>query len=143
MFTLLPVSKKSHISVVVCSFFEFGMVSKWCIRDMSSSRLILTKKVKKNDLSGKSGEFHYNPIIEDNITTLQLMTFATKMLSQRLIFNPFPNKPWFLCVCSASLWKTQGEKEKLLVTSYFSFSQSVFYPSGEFSAIFIKQSCRL
>ena len=22
-----------HISLVVCSFFEFGMVSKWCIRE--------------------------------------------------------------------------------------------------------------
>ena len=23
----------SHISVVACNFFEFGMVSKWCIRE--------------------------------------------------------------------------------------------------------------
>ena len=23
----------SHISVVVCSFFEFGNVSKWCLRE--------------------------------------------------------------------------------------------------------------
>ena len=42
--------------------------------------------------------------------------------------NPFPNKPWFLRVCSTSLLKTQWEKEKLLVTSNFSFSHSVFYP---------------
>ena len=26
-------SVSSHISVVVCSFFEFGTVSKWCIRE--------------------------------------------------------------------------------------------------------------
>ena len=44
--------------------------------------------------------------------------------------NPFPNKPWFLRVCSTSLLKTVGEKEKLLVTSNFSFFHSVFYPSG-------------
>ena len=31
--------------------------------------------------------------------------------------NPFPNKPWFLRVCSKSLLKTLWEKEKLLVTS--------------------------
>ena len=31
--------------------------------------------------------------------------------------NYFPNKPWFLRVC---------KKEKFLVTSNFSFSQSVF-----------------
>ena len=53
-------------------------------------------------------------------------------------FNPFPNKPWFLRVCSTSLLKTLWEKEKLLVTSNFSFSHSVFYPYGELSAIFIK-----
>ena len=40
--------------------------------------------------------------------------------------NPFPNKPWFLRVCSTSLLKTQWEKEKLLATSNFSFSRSVF-----------------
>ena len=34
--------------------------------------------------------------------------------------------------------KTLWEMEKLLVTSNFSFSHSVFYPSGDLSAIFIK-----
>ena len=53
-------------------------------------------------------------------------------------FNPFPNKPWFLRVCSTSLLKTLREKEKLLVTSNFSFSHSVFYLFGELSAIFNK-----
>ena len=53
------------------------------------------------------------------------------------IFNPFPNKHWFLRVCSKSLWKTLWEKEKMLVTSNFSFDHSVFYLLGELSAIFI------
>ena len=52
--------------------------------------------------------------------------------------NPFPNKPWFLRACNSSLLKTLREKEKLLVTSNFSFSHSVFYPFGELSAIFIQ-----
>ena len=52
--------------------------------------------------------------------------------------NPFPNNPWFLHVCSKGLLKTPREKEKLLVTSSFSFSHSVFYSFGEPSAIFIK-----
>ena len=52
--------------------------------------------------------------------------------------KPFPNKLSFLRVCSTSLLKTLWEKEKLLVTSNFSFSRSVFYPFGELSAIFIK-----
>ena len=53
-------------------------------------------------------------------------------------FNPFPNKPCFLRVCNRSPLKTLWEEEKLLVTSNFSFSLSVFYPFGELSAIFIK-----
>ena len=53
-------------------------------------------------------------------------------------FNPFPNKPWFLHVCSTSLLKTQWKKEKLLVTSNFSFSHGVFYQFGELSSILIK-----
>ena len=40
--------------------------------------------------------------------------------------NPFPNKPWFLPVCSISFLKTLWEKKKLLVTSNFSFSHEVF-----------------
>ena len=52
--------------------------------------------------------------------------------------NPFPNKPWFLRVCRRSFLKTLWEKEKLLVTSNFSFSHSVFYPFRELFAIFIK-----
>ena len=61
-------------------------------------------------------------------------------------FNPFPNKPWFLRVCRTSLLKTLWEKEKLLVTSNFSFSHSVSYSFGELSAIFIKSKivvCKL
>ena len=41
-------------------------------------------------------------------------------------------------VFSASLSKTLLEKEKLLITSNFSFSHSVFYPFGERSTILIK-----
>ena len=52
--------------------------------------------------------------------------------------NPFLNKPWFLHVFHRSLSKTPWEKEKLLVTSNFSFSHSVFFPFKELSVIFIK-----
>ena len=51
---------------------------------------------------------------------------------------PFPDKPWLLRVCSTSLLKTLSEKEKLLVTSNFSFSHSIFYLFEKLSAIFIK-----
>ena len=44
------------------------------------------------------------------------------------LLNPIPNKPWFFSVWNTSLLKTLREKDKLLVTSNFSFSHSVFYP---------------
>ena len=42
--------------------------------------------------------------------------------------NPFSNKPWFVRVCCTSLLKTLWEKEKLLVTSNFSFFPKCFLP---------------
>ena len=66
------------------------------------------------------------------ITTLQ-QRYRTAM--HFISFNPFPNKPWFLRVCSRSLLKTLWEKEKLLEASNFYFSHSVFYPFKELSAI--------
>ena len=51
--------------------------------------------------------------------------------------NPFPDKPCVLRVCSTSTLKTLSDKEKLLVTSNFSFFRSVFYPFEEHSAILI------
>ena len=50
---------------------------------------------------------------------------------ESLLFNPFPNKPWFFHVCSTSLLKTLWKNEKLIVMSSFSFSHCVFYPFGK------------
>ena len=36
-----------------------------------------------------------------------------------LLINPFPNKPWFLRVCSVSLLKTLWGKEKFLLFPQF------------------------
>ena len=59
------------------------------------------------------------------------------------VLNPFPNKPWFLRVYSTSLLKTLWEKEKLLVTSNFSFSHSLFYPFKELFFHFLQiWNCR-
>ena len=56
----------------------------------------------------------------------------------QVLLNPFPNKPWFLRVCNRSLLKTLREKEKLLVTSNFSFFLRVFYLFEELYVILIK-----
>ena len=61
-----------------------------------------------------------------------------KNLQKTIQINPFPNKPWFLRVCGLSLLNTLWEKEKLLITSNFSFSHSVFYKFWDLSAILIK-----
>ena len=57
--------------------------------------------------------------------------FSTPTKKKNLVsrINPFPSKPWFLCVCSTCLLKT---------SSNFSFFYSVFYKFREVSAIFIK-----
>ena len=60
--------------------------------------------------------------------------------------KPVPNNPWFLHVCSTSLLKTLWEKEKLLVTSNFFFSHSVFYTFEKLPVTFIKSEivvCKL
>ena len=45
-------------------------------------------------------------------------------------FNPFPHNDAFWRPWETSILKTLWEKEKLLVTSNFSFSHSVFFPFG-------------
>ena len=58
--------------------------------------------------------------------------------------NPFPNKPRFLCVYISNLLKTPWGKEKLLVTSNYSFTHSVFYQFGRILPGFHQiQNCRL
>ena len=65
---------------------------------------------------------------------LQRKTF----FKRKIAFNPFPNKPLFLPVCSTSLLKTLWEMEKLLPNSNFYFFHIHFYSFGELSAVFIK-----
>ena len=82
--------------------------------------------------------------IKFSLWTASTLTFDdneichTVKLIDCMVFNPFPNKSWFLRVCSTHLLKTLWEKKKLLVTSNFFFSHSVFYPFRELTTIFIK-----
>ena len=84
----------------------------------------------------------FTDILARSLYLLSLLTKKMRkakcLLQKMLILNPFPNKPWFLRVCRTSALKTPWEKEKLLVTSNFSFSHSVFYLFGELSATFNK-----
>ena len=68
---------------------------------------------------GKKGKFYqYTPFPQVSKTSLPG------------IINPFPHNDTFWRPWETSLLKTLWEKEKLLVTSNFSFSHSVFYPFG-------------
>ena len=73
-----------------------------------------------------------------NIALLFYLLIIFEVWRNHEYSNPFPNKPWFLRVCSTSLLKTLWEKEKLLVTSNFSFFHTVFYLFGELSPFLIK-----
>ena len=85
----------------------------------------------------------YTTVISRKTISRSLQDRSTKT-NFNFWVNPFPNKPWFLRVCITSLLKTLWEKEKLLVTSNFSFSHCIFYLSEELSAIYIKfWNCRL
>ena len=44
------------------------------------------------------------------------------------LINPFPNKPWFLCVCCTSLLKTLWEKEKIARNEQFLLFPQCFLP---------------
>ena len=53
---------------------------------------------------------------------LQFVSIWTSLQFRHLVMgNLFPNKLWFLSVCSKSLLKTQWEKEKLLITAISPF----------------------
>ena len=71
-------------------------------------------------------ELNHNPFCG-----LQMLWIPTN-----IILTLSQTNPGFY-VSGKSLLKTLWEKEKLLVTSNFSFSHSVFYPFGKLSSIFI------
>ena len=52
--------------------------------------------------------------------------------------TPLAKQAWFLRVCNTGSMETRWEKEKLLLTTNFSFSHSVFHRFGEPPVIFIK-----
>ena len=80
----------------------------------------------------------YRHVTSSVLTKLSFWTTDHKILILSQI------SPGFLPVCSTSLLKTLWEKEKLLMTSSFSFSHSVFYPFWRTFCHFHKtQNCRL
>ena len=106
-----------------------------------TSRYCFLSKCAQYDPSCRRALKHYSFIHSFIIAAiLNLVSAGASNLDKAKVcmFNPFPNKPLFLCVCSTSLLKTLWKKKKLLIMSKFSFSHSVFDLFRELSAIFNK-----
>ena len=102
------------------------------ILTLSKQALVFTYlQYKSFENSVEKGEIAHN---KQFLLFLQCFLPSWRTFSQCHRFYPFPNKPWFLRIYSTILLKTQWEKEKLLVTSNFSFLQCF----EKLSAIFIK-----
>ena len=79
---------------------ELLVMSNFSFSRSVSKKLVL-QTCKNQDLFGKGLKYKVN----------QTCIFIVELT---LITKPFPNKPWFIRVCSRSLLKTMWEKEKLL-----------------------------
>ena len=114
------------------SLFGKGLNSKYGISNWQNRFVNLSyHQTKERNLA------FYTPIV------YRLQCYWRNHLSLSLffslcLFNRSLKKPLFLRACSIRSLKTLQEKEKLLVTSNFSFSHNVFYPLAQLSAIFIK-----
>ena len=100
--------------MLVTGNFSFFRVFKLLVLQTHKNRGLFGKVLKAITA------FIENNCVHELFTT-QSMTLYRKPC------NPSPNKPLFLCVRSPNLL-TLWEKEKLLITSNFTLSNSVFFP---------------
>ena len=63
---------------------------------------------------------------------------VSENVKQGILLTLSQTSPGFYVSAVQVFWKTLWGKEKLLITSNFSFSHSVFHTLGELSSIFIK-----
>ena len=136
---------KSSVAVWARLFFSelcFGYMSckkLWCIKNcIKQWQFKQLWKLLENFLVtfGKHCEKRrkcwkpaFSPFLTMFSTLSKCIGWATMKLLLAL-FNPLPNNPWFLWPWDRCHLKTLWEKEKVLVTSIFSFSHNVFYPAG-------------
>ena len=88
-------------------------ISDWSkLKALADDKIYVPKKLKsvlarEENIVGKGENAGYQHFL--------LFPKCYQKVSFTEVFNPFPNKPWFLRVCSTSLLTTLWEKEKLLV----------------------------
>ena len=87
------------------------------------------KHCEKGEIACNKQFLHSHNVFHSYISLLcQNAALCGNELNNIEVLNPSPKKPWFLHVCGTSRLKTLWEKEKLLATSNFYFSYSVFLP---------------
>ena len=64
------------------------------------------------------------------------LPLRTKLLVDEYLVNPFPNKPWFVLVCSTSFENTVVKRE-IARNEQFLLFHSIFYQFEELYAIFV------
>ena len=113
-----------HIRYPIFYFFP----TKW---------ITATEKKKKKKGGGVCLR-SYLFIILLHIEQKKCINFHIKSLLRRLFLTLSQTTPWFYMSVEQVSRKQLGRKENLLVTSNFSFSNSIFNTSGEFSTFFTK-----
>ena len=104
---------------------------KWHI--YSLRRAIIMKSIHKFEVMVQTNPDGHRDAHTDSKLHVQIhiaMLCEWKFKMAHILINPFPHNEAFWRPWETSLLKTLWEKEKLLVTSNFSFSHSVFYPFG-------------
>ena len=115
--TLSKISQTIWVTFILSSANAFNLVYSKIfslgkeLKHKTPFSFLLYSRISKSWLL----DVYLSPILKDTIV-------KTK---SNFSIIPFPNKPWFLRVCSTSLFKTLLQKEKLPATSNFSLSYSV------------------
>ena len=103
----------SHISVVVCCFFEFGMVSKWCIREwvnMSSANAFNLVNAKilsfgigfifKKKEGKKCVKLQFTSILSSSQNVVEsILSFANRAFNKSKFYSFKYQSLAFTCIC--------------------------------------------
>ena len=107
-------SIKSHILLVICSFFKFGTVSKWCIREWVKVQFYSEKEVHILAMTNcccmtMELEPKTQAVLALSVTDYQA---TGKVINLHLISYSFPKQALvFTCLQYKSFENTQGKGE--------------------------------
>ena len=133
MFSFLPVRKEKNHPCSNNQFF-LQMFSNFVLCEILSMGRS-TALTEHDSYCSVTSKKHVMFLYVSTVSMFLYMSTDLEYLSGMSCLNSFPNKPLILRVISTGLLKTLWEKEKLLITSNFSFSQCFF--------AFLKNFCNI